>query len=139
MKKYLWLVLLGFIWLIVSPNEVLACRCVSSSQRQFYKRANAVVVAQVKSVEIVDGKANLVKVELSVETTWKHSVSKQVIVYSSGESCDFNFEAGVKYLLYLTESEAGFTTSKCAGNKAIDSANESLRWLRRYAKQEVLP
>ena len=132
---------LGFVLLL--PGAAEACRCRPPSFQVAYKRAQAVVVARVVSIE---NRANNVQVAvLSVSQAWKRDLPARLTVIAGGQVCGFSLEENREYVLYLfVNSNQDYATSNCVGNKFIDhpklpppdaaAAKEAVAWLQKHGK-----
>jgi hypothetical protein len=122
-----------------SASEAWACRCAKTNMRQLYQRADAVVVGRVVALEVADAKSGTIKSVVSVAKSWKHPVRGQVTIHTEG-TCAFHFEAGKRYLLYLTKaSGAAYGTTLCSGNQPAARAASAIRWLDQHGKAKRAP
>ena len=111
-----------------------ACKCVHPIHpRGSYARADAVVLAMVDVIEVVDARTQTTKTWVSVEQAWKGKASGQLILITDG-GCAVEMPEGQRYLLYLTRLSAQYyTTSRCSGTAPLAAAQRSLHWLNQHA------
>lgn len=140
--KYLLLSLLS-----LSVRVAGACDCVTFSMKEAYRMANYVV--QVRVVALYDTvhydlysqpvrppfRSGYLPV-LSVEKVFKgHLAAGQVItLFDEGPStCDFYFQTGATYVVFLESHQGSYRTSICQKNFLL-SDTASRREFRRLAK-----
>jgi hypothetical protein len=119
------------ILIAAGSPEAQGCRCAPGlSERSAYKRAHAVVVAEVANVT-AHASGNGSTAAIRVSKAWKAPVRREATVETS-TTCAFDFQKSQKYVLYLFMSEGkGYYTSRCVGNELVSEAEKKLEWLRR--------
>ena len=118
---------------LTATGTVFPCRCVNASLNAYYRRADAVVTAQVVSVSTDAAQNTTARLEIS--EAWKKALPSAVEVIT-GSTCAYEMQAGESHLLYLQAASAGqFSTMKCQGNLPSDQAGKSKNWLKRYGKK----
>lgn len=116
---------------VLAPGVAHACRCGEYTPQGAYRRADAIVVADVIAVE-GDFKAKGGGVAiLRASKAWKAGVPESISV-ESRTTCAVDFKKGGSYLVYLKRGSdrADFSTNRCAGSRALDKAGNAIAWLR---------
>lgn len=113
----------GFMAALLFPSIALACQCKEQNINSNYKNAAMVVYAHAQDY-IASPSGEGGTVVLVIHRWWKASSPKKIVV-NSLTNCNFDFEVGNNYLLFLNiESNGLYYTDNCAGNKKLKSNNE---------------
>jgi len=105
---------------VLSQMPAHACKCVDGSVKQEANRADAVfsgviVKASTGNVGKKDGRATIYEVD--AETLYKGDLARRSVDVSSADtSCGLNnLAADRRYVFFVAEQGAGFTTDQCSG------------------------
>lgn len=116
-------------WLHVSAPSAAACSCVEFSPAQAFERADSVFVGEVVSFNIRSGlfgqsSVDPSTVEFSVSEVWKGPRQETLTIRSvrSEASCGYEFQEGLRYLVYAREGQTGL----CDGTSLAFHASEHL-------------
>lgn len=129
---------------------VLVDESINSFAERAFGRSSAVFVAKVVGFEFRKGipgsefmsrdplladpnKFQTKVVKLEFERIWKGRVSK--LVFATDElktdsgmtfssSCDFNFEAGARYIIFADESKGVLRTNVCSGTRKLTGSDD---------------
>lgn len=118
MKKFVFLTAV-FIFSMLGASDVFACSCLAETKRSeskkvkaAYKDAAAVFYGEVIEV---NRQADSLIVKFKVERSWKGQTARETVVRTAENSamCGFNFEVGVKYLVYADRRNNNLETDIC--------------------------
>ena len=126
---------------IFGTSAISACTCNWYSHRKDFRKAKAVFVGSVLSVEqdfslpsipeeIKDFKAQITEqVKLKVEKSWSGNKQSEITIWSFSypHSCGgFRFNKGEKYLVYVfaTKGNLLFTETSCGRTRPFETTNE---------------
>lgn len=132
-----------YMWPVSPPasaSQQSLASCVPMSEEEQRARADLVALGTVRQVEAFPGSS---LVEVSVERVLKGSSEEVVFVRTNSgtervTTVDVGFEAGERYLLYLTRQGEEFTTSTCAGTRPV-AAQPPSGSTEEPTEQEELP
>jgi hypothetical protein len=128
--KRRWLVLVGFVAVIVSSATTLHAECVGFSLKHYLRYADVVFVGTVTEREPAGGSKAIV--HLDVSRVWKGAVPGRMVLYQARwgiDSVEFSAETvGMQYLVFavrldarqrqdfgLSEREKAFALPICGG------------------------
>jgi hypothetical protein len=116
------------------PGIAQACRCGEFTPEGAYAQAQAVVVAEVLSVEgdfMAKGGGIAI---VHTGKAWKASVPATIRI-ESRTTCAVEFKPGESYLVYLRPASgaADYSTNRCAGTVPTGKAAAVIEWLQNHA------
>jgi len=118
----------AFGLLVLIPAPSYACSCVQSDDAAHFESADVVVTGTV--TDVVRPILNLSQIKptryvVDVEAVYKGDPPSTVVVDggSPGDTCALEFiEANHEYLLFLQESDDGYRSGLCSGNRSSEPA-----------------
>jgi len=126
-----------FTFLLLSPSEALACRCVPPGHPlEEFEKADGVFAGQVINIEsIIDHYGDTTKstkITFWVEEAWK-GVTFQTLAITTGPTggmCGYEFKKGEQYIVYANgDNEQTLSTSICTRTNKLIFAHEDLKEL----------
>jgi hypothetical protein len=125
------------IFILTLIGVAYPCKCVKSTLKNNYKKADAVVVSKV--LNIYEQAENVIQVELEIQNAWKSNLPRTLTIIIEKDSCEYQLKKGEKHLLYLELLGSGkFTTNNCRGNLSENKSARAKKWLRSYAKKSII-
>ncbi|MBA3355129.1 MAG: hypothetical protein H0U18_04160 [Pyrinomonadaceae bacterium] len=115
---------------MLSPQNASACWCFPPDVTKAIRDANAIFSGTV--VEVSSG-----RVVFDIDEVWKGNVSGRFILSYRRSSCDLNFKAGRRYLIYarkykqMLSEEDRWSTNQYQGSKSMADTEIELRKLWR--------
>lgn len=111
------------------PCTPMVCRCVPISQEEAAQQADGIFTATVVSVRplVADSGAPPLghEVRMRVHAAWKGVDAAEVVVAGGMTSCDFDFKAGDRYLIYGSADSGGaFHAGYCSGSRRVEPGDE---------------
>lgn len=125
MKKFLsFLLIAGIVATTYAPATMHACSCLARaySQQEKLDATSTVFLGTVTSITETEMQNT---VTLDVSAYWKGPVMKTKTVTTAKDSaaCGYNFEVGVKYLVYTNSSEGKNTVGLCGFTQTANDAS----------------
>ncbi len=111
-------------------QPVLGCRCIEPSLQGAYKRADSVAQVRIDKVSAPSSDGT-VTAQGEILKTWKANLPSHVEIIT-GEDCAYPLKAQETYILYLSKGNASWGTYRCRGNRRMEKAADTIRWLNRY-------
>ena len=106
--KRRWLVLVGFVAVIVSSATTLHAECVGFSLKHYLRYAEVVFVGTVTELEPAGGSKAIVHFDVS--RVWKGAVPSRMVLYQARwgiDSVEFSAETvGIQYLVFAVRLDA---------------------------------
>ena len=126
------------------PSLAEACSYMESTPPKDFSAATAVFMGRVVSIEEqFNGMSFKDVVHFEVTTSWKQVSTREVILETSDNPCDYSFEVGTEYVVFAlpvagkgTKAPSGtemrWTTTFCTGTAQTSSryAAKTLEWLK---------
>jgi hypothetical protein len=149
MKRIPFYITIGTFLLLISHSEMFACSCVppqygesiGSQVRKAKVSSEVVFTGEVmKVVENFDD--SYMSVELKVLKSWKGQASKEITILTGVHdgNCRFNFQVGIKYLIYAskssmyTEGKKHLITTMCDRTAELSNAQKDIILLNKSRK-----
>src|SRR5262245_53908795 len=123
--------LLAFLFVHLVAVTVSACMCEPRKPCQAYARAETVFTGVVTQSTTEREGAPVAR--FRVERAYRGLDAKEVEIRGTGNSCDFYFSEGQRYLVYAyyDSNRKALYTSLCSGTSDISEAHEHLTYLNR--------
>ena len=124
----------GFLPALFNMPEVFACSCNTNPPSEAFENSAAVFIGTVENIERGGSPNSMIgsyNVQFSVEEAWKGLHDSQATVTTSDNdgACGYDFQRGVKYLVYAYGSEESLQTGICNRTQPVADAYEDLAYL----------
>lgn len=123
-------------------TPVAACSCIQLSPTQAFERADTVFVGEATEMKVrrgIFGQSSIdpTTVEFAVSEVWKGARQESITIRTvrSEVSCGFEFEIGLKYLVYARDGQTGL----CDRTALTNRASEDLAFLGDGQPPEAAP
>lgn len=122
------IIALGFVPVLFSAPKALACSCNTQPPSEAFENSAAVFTGTVTDIQHNTGSYS---VQFSVKEAWKGLSDSQATVTTSDNdgTCGYDFEQGVKYIVYTYGNEESMQTGICSRTQPIADAYEDLAYL----------
>jgi 5-hydroxyisourate hydrolase-like protein (transthyretin family) len=138
--------LLAWTAVIASPSAATACSCVVGSPIcETFWRTDAVFSGEVVDISSAPGVKDQLPlgnrlVRIRVIQAWRGGASGIVEVRtgSGGGDCGYNFQQGVRYLVFASQWSGTLSTGICSPTRRLDEASAELAFLEGAAKPSAI-
>lgn len=159
MKKIIFLSFSILIVLLFTQIDAFACGCagrvedITKAVTEDFNRASVVFSGKVvssrflpiikKDVSGKEIKAENLVFKFAADSWWKGKSRDEIILDTSqfrypglgygsiGSNCEYNFEAGKKYLIYAVISKGKLIANQCSGTTRIENAEKDIKELQK--------
>lgn len=118
----------GFLPVVFGAPKAFACSCSTNPPNEAFENSAAVFTGTVTDIQHDAGSYN---VQFSVDEAWK-GVSEPMVAIATSDNdgtCGYDFQQGVKYLVYAYGSEGSLQTGICNRTQPVADAYEDLAYL----------
>jgi hypothetical protein len=123
----------GFLPVVFSAPKAFACSCSTNPSNETFENSAAVFIGTVTGIEHSSNNTRLgsYNVQFSVEEAWKGISDPQTTVITSDNdgTCGYDFQQGIKYLVYAYGSEESLQTGICNRTQPVADAYADLVYL----------